>query len=744
MSLPGSTVQSTSIVLPDDRPTKESRSETLPDLPPTNFSGQSLPNPNACLSSPRLLFDTNLTAIDKHVNKAKWKLVDWLYGTHRGQICALLGLGFFLNVFGALSWMSTGGNDDYDDSVAQSFWFSWGMFFDPGTQTGILSTEPVQIKIVAVIFSIFGFFYNLVVLGMFVEIVRAKLTQFQKRKNRLVANGHVLLLGWSEKTLFLLTEMLYAAENRGKDRVIVILADRDATDMWDDINQYFSQEVPRNIILRKGFPYEIDDLSKASASSAADIMVLGKDGTVKPRESDLAVIRIAVALSALPERPSGNIIAEARTPETLEVIDAIIEGQGGLCTGIITQEAITRVLCLMAAHPVLGDCFESLISYVHGEELYCKHIKSLESKTFGYACTTFDAGICIGIKPRDDTVIIAPPDEYIIGSGDRVLVIARDKKVLRNLNEGKKVVKDLSSSRIDTCTATSSGISHSGMDNDFPVRVNPKCIIIIGWPPDLANLLHLLDCCLPASSEVHILSELTQPVRDEALRSEIEALLSNISLKHYIGSTTGAQQLASLPLAIADSILVLAEGLEEFDKDGMASDSACLACLITVQGLIKANVAASQPGKQPHIVCEILDPNTQRMLEKNDRLKRQATFFHSNALEVGIFAQAAEHPAIFNSLLKLLQPNQSGDFALIPVERYMSAEELGGKQPSFWELWARVRQQGRLLVGWKQAKLPKPTMDPLPGQRDQPVPLEPSDLLVVIEKPVEDHEPLKC
>ena len=51
-------------------------------------------------------------------------------------------------------------------------WFSWGVFFDPGTQTGIESIAKGQEKFVAVTFSVLGFVFNLVFLGIVVEQVR--------------------------------------------------------------------------------------------------------------------------------------------------------------------------------------------------------------------------------------------------------------------------------------------------------------------------------------------------------------------------------------------------------------------------------------------------------------------------------------------------------------------------------------------------------------------------------------------
>ena len=43
--------------------------------------------------------------------------------------------------------------------------FSWGLFFDPGTQTGV-PAEPYEQALVAMAFSVAGFIFNLVTLGV--------------------------------------------------------------------------------------------------------------------------------------------------------------------------------------------------------------------------------------------------------------------------------------------------------------------------------------------------------------------------------------------------------------------------------------------------------------------------------------------------------------------------------------------------------------------------------------------------
>jgi len=101
-----------------------------------------------------------------------YQLKEVMLGTSAGHYFLLLILASALVCGGAAAWMAAGGTADYEDEWSQAIWLSWGVFFDPGTQTGLSATEKVGPQVVAVIFSILGFVFNLTVLGTVVEGAR--------------------------------------------------------------------------------------------------------------------------------------------------------------------------------------------------------------------------------------------------------------------------------------------------------------------------------------------------------------------------------------------------------------------------------------------------------------------------------------------------------------------------------------------------------------------------------------------
>ena len=147
----------------------------------------------------------------------------------------------------------------------------------------------MDVKLVAVIFSILGFICNLAVLGIVVDRIRNWLDRWHSLYSRVVQNGHTVILGWNDKTLFLLQEILTRNLSRNKKSCIVLLTDENKFDIIKRINNFCSPEQMATVklIVAAGDMEEIADLKHVSISSADRTYILGSTG--EPRKSDQQV-----------------------------------------------------------------------------------------------------------------------------------------------------------------------------------------------------------------------------------------------------------------------------------------------------------------------------------------------------------------------------------------------------------------------------------------------------------------------
>ena len=105
----------------------------------------------------------------------------------------------------------------------------WTARLPQGTHTGLEPTEDSSNavpRIVAACTSLLGFTWVLVVFGIITERVGLQIRTWRHKHARLVLKGHILVLGWTDKTLFLIGELAQMMADGPKGGgTLVILGD---------------------------------------------------------------------------------------------------------------------------------------------------------------------------------------------------------------------------------------------------------------------------------------------------------------------------------------------------------------------------------------------------------------------------------------------------------------------------------------------------------------------------------------
>mmetsp|Transcript_6039 Transcript_6039/g.13334 ORF Transcript_6039/g.13334 Transcript_6039/m.13334 type:complete len:942 (-) Transcript_6039:173-2998(-) len=755
---------------------------------------------------PQLLEDQE----DEHpLPRARMPFTTFLFTTVEGQVLILALSAFCLIAAGAFTWWMVEGYEHMDGVDGDSFWdiwkacvwMSWGLFFDPGTQTGVSSSAPSQILYTAMGYSIIGFLWMLSTFGTIVEGVRSYLQRCEKEYSQVVATGHMLILGWSDKTPFLLEEMFEEALNRGKKlKKVVILAEFDAIEMRQTLVNHLSHshlgdKVVRRVCCRSGDMSDPVQLQKVSAHSARDIIVLAPDGS--PREADMKVIRVVLALAAVPETLGGRVLVEVRCADTAPILESLLPSLSGEVSGrsriegIHSRVSVNRMLCLMAKKPVVGDCLVYLSSFADGEELYLvTPPPCLRGQIFAKACTYFRNALCIGMKPGDGQkgeIVLAPPDDQVIKANDKLLLIAMSQATIDEEHRRRHSIS-LDEEEIDpaqlqaqakrrscclpwrnsrrgglpSMEKTRSSLSHLAAATKkllitgeaevaegapptvrgyFGASGESSVFIVIGYGDDFWDLMQSMDFYVRPGSKIHVLSERPTAMRKTAIGTKM-AQMENLEIVHHEGCRTSVDKLSSLPLSEAHAILILAEG----GCETSASDSACIAAAVMICGICQGKYGQQRLCKlKGRIICEILSPQTDFIISRNAELRSKVVFFRSNALETGLFAMASSEPMVFNTLVLLISPSHaSGKIISVELRQYLcnseeetAVETCGASlRFSFWEIYLRVRAGGDILIGWHRLEDSRTKLG-TNIDREELVQWHPGDFLVVVKRPKE-------
>ena len=360
----------------------------------------------------------------------------FLFGTAYGHTLLLCLTAALLIAIGAGMWMYAGrcgGQADADGfdchvladhvSFVESLFFSWCLFFDPGTQMALHPGAPSAAKGVAIFFSITGFVFNLVVLGMVVERCRVQLDRWQRLYRRVIANGHTVVLGWTDKTLFLLEEQahhLWSSSARGGR--IVVLGELDTREMKEEVAVAFPNWGRRfpgvHLTFRQGKACEVDDLMRVSVRSARCVIVLG--ASRRPCVADANAITTCSALRCLPEghklSRSTLVVAELNLMQNVSVARQVAGHSMGLSRERAAESmpllpatsalVVDHALVLSATLPAAGLSMCELMS-MQGCEIHTVGIEPLLQDhcvahiTFGKLAAHFRESVVVGILRRN-------------------------------------------------------------------------------------------------------------------------------------------------------------------------------------------------------------------------------------------------------------------------------------------------------------------------------------------------------
>ena len=581
----------------------------------------------------------------------------------------------------------------YIDSSVAVFDGMWATF--TWLSTGILNSGVVPgtngSRAVAGALVIVGILYFSVVLALVVEAVQFKMKSLREGKSMVVEKDHVVMLGWGEKSLLFIKEIILANESEGGGVVVVLCADGKEK-MERELSLMLKKREMKgtSVVFRQGSRLMVGDLAKVSVHTAKAVVVFA-NSNVESDKADAETLQVVLNLSNLALK--GHVVAEVKDKDNEALIHLI--GRGNVET-VVSHDVIGRLMLMSVRQPGLAEVYGGVLGF-DGDEFYSSKWPELVGVEFKDLHLMFPDAIPLGLKDDDGTLELNPKHDRVITESDELVVLAEDNDTYR-----PKRKHQCDPGRVPW---------FRGEDE---IREN---ILFAGWRRDLRDILLLLDAMCAPGSEIHIMASVALSDRDRLLAEgglEVEQL-ENIKLVHHVGNTAMRRHLELLNIERFTSVIVFAD--EEEEGDIMQSDSKCLATLLLIRNIQKAKREklmrspsqrkmlgldsakggernARHGGRIP-IVTEILDPRTQQTIQQNEEMRAVSDFLQSNDMVSKILAMVCEDRSVTHLLEELLTP-RGASMACVPASRYCRP----GERLSFFEMACRCQEYGEILIGY--------------------------------------------
>ncbi|MEM7179830.1 MAG: ion transporter [Spirochaetota bacterium] len=516
--------------------------------------------------------------------------------------------------------------------------------------------NPIFASMYFISFIVLG---SMIILNLLIGIIVSELDNLKetdaKGREYVSFRGHIVVLGWSTKIVYLLNELIEANDGK-KGTVITILTNKSKYEMKDFLNHHIDKPVKGiKFVFRTGDAFEKTDLEIVNASKASSIIILNDDGN----KNDAYVIKVLIVLMNLFETDEVPVITiPIRNIKNDSIVRLISKDQ---VYSVLVNDMISRLIAQACRQPGLAVVYDELLSF-DGNEIYSKSFQSLQGKTFGEVVNSFQEASVLGVKAADGTVRINPSlSHYVLQEDDEVIAIAASpstfvlpKKELESLSLSLKPAAQKSE----------------------PL---PEHIVVIGGNNLLYSIIEELDSYVAIGSSITIYSD------SEHFQFQRELLPKNLraEVNHSALDTDAREQLEEIPFQRFDYVVLLtySDVLSIEDADSYS----------IILWLYVRDILESKQLKLP-IVVEMLN-------NKNEVLARPSAlddFVILDKIDSRLLAQFSQNPYLKEIYQELF--DESGcEIYLKPALDFVQVD----KEYSIHEVSHIVNCIGDLFIGYK-------------------------------------------
>jgi ion channel POLLUX/CASTOR len=497
-------------------------------------------------------------------------------------------------------------------------------------------------------------------IGVIFAGIDQKLADLRKGRSFVVERGHTVIYGWSPEVFPVVAELVRANESRGR-ACIAILAEEDKVEMEDEIRARVGRTGNTRVVCRTGDPINIEDVGIVNPDEARSIVVLPPED----EEADSRVIKTVLALTNHPNRREEpyHIVSRIGKPENLGVARMVGRGELRL---VAVDDLIAHITAQTCRQSGLSVVYTDLLDFGR-DEIYFTQEPRLAGLSFGEALTAYETCSVIGLRKEGRGILLNPPAETEISSGDEIVLIAEDDSAIE-LSEG-----------------AAPEIDAGGICKSPPHEPEPERTLILGWNDRAPRIVAELD------NYVHPGSEVTVVTPDGSVPPSHFEELKKQKVTPRVGNITDRRVLDGLGVASYDHVIVLG------DPDGSdpnATDSKTLVTLLHLREI------AERSEHRFSIVSEMLDVRNRELAE----VTGADDFIVSDHLASLMMCQVSENKDLSTVFEDMISPEGS-ELYLKPATAYVKP----GVPLNFYTVVEAARRRGEVAVGYR---LQAETADP--------------------------------
>ena len=253
----------------------------------------------------------------------------------------------------------------------------------------------------------------------------------RKGQSPVIEENHTLILGFNDRILDLIQELIIG--NQSQDAAAVICSEEDKEQMDDFLRNNIDDRKTTKLITRNGSVTNINNLNKIGVQSAKSIVILNDANNSDSEEfkalSDARVVKSILAIVAANEELQLPPIIGELHSKKYRIIAQNLAPQ--VVTIINEANILARILVQTSRHLGLASVYLDLVGFAGNEFYFYRPESGWCNLTFGELPFHFPQSMPLGLRFGDGNLRLNPKKDYKLASDDEIIVLARDYSAIK-------------------------------------------------------------------------------------------------------------------------------------------------------------------------------------------------------------------------------------------------------------------------------------------------------------------------
>lgn len=481
-----------------------------------------------------------------------------------------------------------------DMTLPESIWWAFLRLTDPGY---LGDDQGTWRRIVSTGLTVSGY---VVFMGTLVAIMTrwliAKMLEFERGLTPVAMRNHIVIIGWTSRTIPLLRELLGTGGSRrrflaafGTRRLRAVVLSEEVSPLQAQALQSdpaIARGIARDVVLRYGSVLEEEAIRRAAClSAAAVIMPAGYGSGSRFVGQDVETTRGLLSMDARAARVGEApplVVAEIQDGRRLPMVESAYRGPLEV---IPSDDTISRLLVQSVLHPGLSAFLDEVLTAGDGNEIYLRPAGALAGATLRDVAARCPKAVVLGLVRELDgglePMLDAPSTEKVL-AGDRLALLAR--------------------SYAETEPVASAAAGLAPIERPAPAAHRhasrePVRLLMLGWGRRVPSLIAELAGYPAMNFEVDVVSMIEPDLREREIRRYSPAC-ERIPVRQIEADYLFAGELGKLDLEAYRTVLLLS-------SDQLESAEEADARVIVGQRILETLLAGR--ARRPQVLMELSD-----------------------------------------------------------------------------------------------------------------------------------------